>query len=92
MKNLEYKKMLIEDILEWQSEKRFTQEGLEKKPIRTLEIIHHNMKIKKIDKGIEDIKKEQAGTDHKTMVEQEAEKLICQCRFEEANALLATLD
>jgi len=48
--------------------------------------------MEKIDKKVTDIKKEQAGTDHRTMVEQEAEKLICQCRFEEADALLATLD
>ena len=92
MKNLEYKKMLIEDILEWQDGKRFTQEELERKPIRTLEIIHHNMKMEKIDKGTEGVRKEQAGTDHRTMVEQKAEELICQCKFKEADALLATLD
>lgn len=40
----------------------------------------------------EESSKEQAETNHRTMVEKEAEKLICQCKFEEANALLATLD
>lgn len=48
--------------------------------------------MEKIDKKIADIKKEQADTGYRTMVEQEAERLICQCRFEEANALLATLE
>lgn len=48
--------------------------------------------MKKIDEKIVEIKRLQAELDHRTKVEQEAEKLICQCRFEEANALLATLD
>lgn len=48
--------------------------------------------MKKIDKKIAEIKQLQAELDHRTKIEQEAEKLICQCRFEEAIALLATLD
>lgn len=48
--------------------------------------------MKKIDRKIEEIKKMQEELDHRTQVEQEAEALICQCRFEEAIALLDTLD
>ena len=44
MTNIEYKKMLIEDILEWQTRNQFTREILEKKSIRSLEIIHDNVK------------------------------------------------
>ena len=50
------------------------------------------MVMKKIDARIAEIKKLQTEIDHRTKVEQEAEKLICQCRFEEAMKLLATLD
>lgn len=39
----EYKKMLIENILEWQTRNQFTREELEKKSIRSLEIIHDNV-------------------------------------------------
>ena len=48
--------------------------------------------MKKIDRKIEEIKKMQEELDHRTQVEQEAEALIFQCRFEEAIALLDTLD
>lgn len=48
--------------------------------------------MKKIDRKIEEIKKIQEEIDHRTQVEKEAEALICQCRFEEAIALLDTLD
>lgn len=41
---------------------------------------------------IAEIKKLQAELDYRTKVEEEVEKLICQCRFEEAMNLLATLD
>lgn len=44
--------------------------------------------MKKIDARIAEIKKLQTEIDHRTKVEQEAEKLICQCRFEEAMKLL----
>lgn len=50
------------------------------------------MVMKKIDARIAEIKKLQTEIDHRTKVEQEAEKLICQCRFEKAMKLLATLD
>lgn len=43
MTNAEYKQMLIRDILEWQSRNQFTNEELEKKSIRSLEIIHDNV-------------------------------------------------
>ena len=43
----------------------------------------------RIDRKIEEIKKLQAEIDHRTRVEQEAEALICQCRFQEATDLLA---
>ncbi len=39
----EYKKMLIENILQWQTRNQFTREELEKKSIRSLEIIHDNV-------------------------------------------------
>ena len=48
--------------------------------------------MKGIDKKIAEIKKLQAELDHRSKVEYEAEQLICLCRFEEAVALLATLD
>lgn len=48
--------------------------------------------MKNIDKKIAEIKRLQAELDRRTEVEQEAEKLICQCRFKEAMELLATLD
>ena len=48
--------------------------------------------MKKIDRKIEGIKKMQEELDRRTQVEKEAEALICQCRFEEAIALLDTLD
>ncbi len=48
--------------------------------------------MKKIDAKIAEIKKLQTEIDRRTKVEQEAEKRICQCRFEEAMKLLATLD
>lgn len=47
--------------------------------------------MKKIDAKIVEIAKLQEEIDHRTKVEQEAEKLICQCRFEEAIKILATL-
>ena len=39
-----------------------------------------------------EIQKLQSEIDRRTRVEQEAEALICQCRFSEAVELLATLD
>lgn len=39
----EYKKMLIENILQWQTRNQFTREELEKKSIQSLEIIHDNV-------------------------------------------------
>lgn len=44
MTNKEYKKMLINNILEWQTKNQFTKEELKKKTVRTLEIIHDNIK------------------------------------------------
>lgn len=41
--NTDYKKMLIENILEFQTRGQFTMEELQKKSIRTLEIIHDNI-------------------------------------------------
>lgn len=49
------------------------------------------MPMKKIDAKIAEIKKLQEEIDRRTKVEQEAEKLISQCRFEKAMELLATL-
>lgn len=43
MTNQEYKQMLIKNILEWQTKGQFTRGELEKKPIRSLEIIHDNV-------------------------------------------------
>lgn len=43
-------------------------------------------------KEIAEIKKLQSEIDRRTKIEQEAEALICQCRFSEAVRLLATLD
>lgn len=43
MTNAEYKKMLIDNILEWQKNNQFTREELEQKPIRVLERIHDNV-------------------------------------------------
>lgn len=43
MTNAEYKEMLINDILEWQTNDQFTREELEQKPIRALERIHDNV-------------------------------------------------
>lgn len=48
--------------------------------------------MKEIDKKIAEIKAEQSKLEHRTKIEQEAEKLICQCRFKETIELLATLD
>ncbi len=39
----EYKEMLIQDILEYQTRKQFTKEELEKKPVRILEKIYDNV-------------------------------------------------
>ena len=43
-------------------------------------------------KEITEIKKLQSEIDRRTEIEQEAEALICQCRFSEAVELLAILD
>lgn len=43
MTNKEYKEMLINNILEWQTNNQFTKEELEQKNIRTLERIHDNV-------------------------------------------------
>ena len=43
MTNAEYRKMLINGILEYQTKEQFTREELEKKPIRTLERIYDNV-------------------------------------------------
>ncbi len=43
MSSKEYKEMLIKNILEWQTREQFTQEDLQKKSIRVLEIIHDNV-------------------------------------------------
>lgn len=42
MKN-NYKEMLINNILEWQTRNQFTREELETKTTRVLEIIHDNV-------------------------------------------------
>lgn len=47
---------------------------------------------KKIDKGIQEVKDQQAELDRRTKIEREAERLISQCRFEDAMKLLAILD
>lgn len=43
MNNTEYKEMLINNILEWQTRNQFTREELQNKSIRALEIIHDNV-------------------------------------------------
>ena len=43
MTNAEYREMLINNILEWQTDNQFTREQLEKKSIRVLERIHDNV-------------------------------------------------
>ena len=43
MTNKEYRQMLIDGILDYQTKGQFTREQLEKKPIRTLEIIYDNV-------------------------------------------------
>lgn len=47
--------------------------------------------MKKIDRKIEEIRKMQEELDHRTQVEEEAVRLISECRFEEAIALLDTI-
>ena len=37
MTNVEYREMLINDILEWQTRNQYTREELQKKSIRALE-------------------------------------------------------
>ena len=44
MTNLEYKKMLIDGILEFQTRNQWTREKLNEKSIRVLEIIYDNVK------------------------------------------------
>lgn len=39
----EYKNFLIDDILDFQTHNQFTREVLEKKSVRTLEIIYDNV-------------------------------------------------
>ena len=39
----EYRQMLIDCILEWQTRNQFTEEELKKKSTRVLEIIHDNV-------------------------------------------------
>ena len=48
--------------------------------------------MKKIDRKIEEIRRMQEELDHRTQVEEEAVRLISEYRFEEAIALLDTLD
>lgn len=43
MTNKEYKEMLINNIMEWQTRNQFARKQLEKKTIRALEIIHDNV-------------------------------------------------
>lgn len=43
MNNKEYREMLINGILEYQTKEQFTKEELNKKSIRTLEIIYDNV-------------------------------------------------
>lgn len=40
MTNVEYREMLINDILEWQTRNQYTREELQKKSIRVLERIY----------------------------------------------------
>lgn len=44
MTNAEYKEMLINDILKWQTNNQFTKEELQKKTVRVLERIYDNIK------------------------------------------------
>lgn len=39
----DYKKFLIDNILEWQTKGQFSRDELEKKSVRALEIIHDNI-------------------------------------------------
>ena len=48
--------------------------------------------MRNFEQKIEEIKATQVELDHRTSVEKEAEKLIGQCRFEEAEELLDALD
>lgn len=43
MTNKEYKEMLIDNILAWQTRGQFTREELARKTTRVLEIIHDNV-------------------------------------------------
>ena len=43
MTTAEYKQMLINDILEWQTRNQYTREQLQKKSIRALEKIYDNI-------------------------------------------------
>lgn len=43
MNNQEYKQFLINNILEWQKQSKFSREDLEKMSIRALEMIHDNI-------------------------------------------------
>ena len=43
MNNKEYRKMLIEGILDYQTKGQFTEEELNQKSTRTLEIIYDNV-------------------------------------------------
>lgn len=43
MTNKEYREMLIDGILDYQTRVQFTREELESKPIRTLERIYDNV-------------------------------------------------
>ncbi len=47
--------------------------------------------MKKIDRKIEEIRNMQEELDHRTQVEEEAVRLISECKFEEAIALLDTI-
>lgn len=40
MTNVEYREMLINDILEWQTRNQYTREELQKKSVRALEKIY----------------------------------------------------
>lgn len=48
--------------------------------------------MKSINEKTAGVKILQAEMDHRAEVEQKAEQLICQCRFEEAKGLLDSLD
>lgn len=47
--------------------------------------------MKKIDRKIEEIRNMQEELDRRTQVEEEAVRLMAECRFEEAIALLDTI-